>query len=51
MAAIDTYLQVMLDEDASDLHLCSGVCPMYRIHGLMVATGDDEGDVSPPELV
>ena len=38
MAEIDTYLKFMVRSGASDFHLSSGVRPMYRVNGAMVAT-------------
>ena len=51
MPAIDTYLQVMIDEGASDLHLSSGAYPMYRIHGRMLPAAAEDGETSSPALV
>ncbi len=51
MPAIDAYLQVMIDEGASDLHLSSGAYPMYRIHGRMLPAAAEEGAESTPALV
>jgi len=38
MAEIDTYLKFMVRAGASDFHMSSGVRPMYRVNGTMVAT-------------
>lgn len=42
MAAIDSYLKVMTQISASDLHLCSGVRPTYRVHGVMRPTSSEK---------
>jgi len=44
MAKIDDYLRVMVDFGASDLHLSSGVRPMYRVNGQMLVADDGEAD-------
>ena len=35
MAAIDTFLEFLIESGASDLHLCSGTVPMVRLDGEM----------------
>ena len=35
-AAIEAYLSYMVEQNASDLHLCAGETPMLRLHGEMV---------------
>lgn len=42
MAEIDRYLKMMVEHGASDLHLCTGVKPMFRKDGSMVALKNDE---------
>ncbi len=42
MAAIDSYLGVMTQIGASDLHLCSGARPTYRVHGVMKPTSPEK---------
>ncbi|MCK5379560.1 MAG: type IV pilus twitching motility protein PilT [Acidobacteria bacterium] len=42
MAGIDSYLTVMTQISASDLHLCSGVRPTYRVHGVMKPTSSEK---------
>ncbi|MBT4815703.1 MAG: type IV pilus twitching motility protein PilT [Lentisphaerae bacterium] len=36
MPAIDQYLTFMIEENASDFHLCSGVDPIFRLDGDIV---------------
>ncbi len=36
MAEIDRFLITMCDQGASDLHLCSDIVPMIRLHGEMM---------------
>jgi len=40
MASIDKLLELMIQQKASDFHLCSDVQPMFRVHGSMVPVGD-----------
>lgn len=42
MPEIDRYLRMMVDHGASDLHLSTGVKPMFRKDGTMVALKNDE---------
>ena len=42
MAGIDSYLTVMTQIGASDLHLCSGARPTYRVHGVMKPTSKEK---------
>ena len=37
MASIDRYLQVLLDQGGSDLHLSAGRPPLLRLHGSLEA--------------
>jgi twitching motility protein PilT len=36
MAEIDKLFKLMVQQNASDMHLSSGTCPYFRIHGEMV---------------
>jgi twitching motility protein PilT len=36
MAAIDELFKIMIEQNASDLHLASGAPPYLRVHGIMV---------------
>ena len=51
MASIDRYLAVMTQISASDLHLCSGVRPTYRVHGVMKPTSSEKTQPTPAEEV
>jgi len=51
MAQIDAYLKVMVDFGASDLHLSSGISPMYRVNGQMLAADDGKADGLSSETV
>jgi len=42
MAQIDAYLKLMKDSGASDLHLSSGMCPVYRVNGQMLPADDGQ---------
>ncbi len=42
MAGIDSYLTVMTQIGASDLHLSSGVRPTYRVDGVMKPTSSEK---------
>jgi twitching motility protein PilT len=42
MAAIDRYFQLMVEHNTSDFHLCTGVRPMFRKDGSMVALKTEE---------
>jgi len=45
MAAIDSFLEFIISNGASDLHLCSGTVPLVRIDGeIRKLTGTDEID-------
>ncbi|MHC4862414.1 MAG: type IV pilus twitching motility protein PilT, partial [Planctomycetota bacterium] len=46
MAEIDRYLEFMKESEASDFHLCSGVRPMFRVHGKMVPASDETPEFS-----
>ena len=47
MAKLDTFLSIMREENASDLHLAADCVPMLRVNGLLeksnhrVLTGDE----------
>ena len=51
MPDIDAYLNVMVESGASDLHLSSGVCPIYRVNGSMLPGGDGSADNLSSETV
>ena len=42
MAEIDRYFKLMVEHNASDLHLCTGCKPMFRVDGSIVALRNDE---------
>lgn len=44
MAAIDKYLHMMVEHDASDLHYCTGCKPILRKDGSLVGLKDDPID-------
>jgi twitching motility protein PilT len=41
MAKMDVYLRFMIEQGASDFHLCSTVVPMFRVDGNMVPLNTD----------
>ena len=51
MADIDRYLRVMTQIEASDLHLCSGGRPTYRVHGVMTPTSMEKTQPIPAEEI
>jgi twitching motility protein PilT len=51
MAGIDQYLAFMIQSEASDFHLRSGVKPTYRVHGRMVAPTGRAAEPFPQETV
>ncbi len=51
MAGIDSYLRVMTQIGASDLHLSSGVRPTYRVNGEMRSTSREKTQPVPADEV
>jgi Tfp pilus assembly pilus retraction ATPase PilT len=40
MMRINDYFQLMVERNASDFHLRSGTCPMFRVAGTMTPVND-----------